>query len=147
MAKNIKTRKGNDGFHYPYTSPDLVIDENGKSATTKFNEINTQLDSIETEVNKPITLNKCDEEMLGAIQNKEGETTFNLLSIPRDGSVTPEKTNFVKSSYQYLNPVDVTTKKSFLVRHVKIYILLLIENVTCTYLCGVGCIYIYKHTK
>ena len=46
MAKYIKTRKGNDGFYYPYTSPDLVIDENGKSATTKFNEINTQLENI-----------------------------------------------------------------------------------------------------
>ena len=46
MAKYIKTRKGNDGFYYPYTSPDLVIDEDGKSATTKFNEINTQLENI-----------------------------------------------------------------------------------------------------
>ena len=46
MAKNIKTRKGNDGVYYPYTSPDLVIDKNGKSVTTKFNEINTQLKDI-----------------------------------------------------------------------------------------------------
>lgn len=46
MAKYIKTRKGNDGFYYPYTSPDLVIDENGKSTTTKFSEINTQLENI-----------------------------------------------------------------------------------------------------
>lgn len=27
MAKNIKTRKGKDGVYYPYTSPDLIIDE------------------------------------------------------------------------------------------------------------------------
>ena len=46
MEKHIKTRKGSDGFYYPYTSPDLVIDENGKSATTKFSEINTQLENI-----------------------------------------------------------------------------------------------------
>ena len=46
MAKYIKTRKGNDGFYYPYTSPDLVIDEDGKSTTTKFSEINTQLENI-----------------------------------------------------------------------------------------------------
>lgn len=46
MAKNIKTRKGSDGFHYPYTSPDLVVDENGKSATTKFNEIDSQFKDI-----------------------------------------------------------------------------------------------------
>ena len=46
MAKNMKTRKGKDGFSYPYTSPDLVVDENGKSATTKFNEISSQFKDI-----------------------------------------------------------------------------------------------------
>lgn len=29
MSKNIKTRKGKDGFNYPYTSPDLVVDSTG----------------------------------------------------------------------------------------------------------------------
>lgn len=91
----------------------ILINGNLEKINVELENINEQLEHIETEVNKPITLNKCDEEMLGAIQNKEGETTFNLLSIPRDGSVTPEKTNFVKSSYQYLNPVDVTTKKYY----------------------------------
>lgn len=46
MAKNMKTRKGKDGFHYPYTSPDLVIDENGKSATKKFEEISSQFKDV-----------------------------------------------------------------------------------------------------
>lgn len=46
MTKNIKTRKGKDGFNYPYTSPDLVIDGSGKSATTKFNEISSQFKDI-----------------------------------------------------------------------------------------------------
>lgn len=46
MAKNMKTRKGKDGFHYPYTSPDLVIDETGKSATKKFEEISSQFKDI-----------------------------------------------------------------------------------------------------
>ena len=63
--------------------------------TNNIKNINSQLDTITQEVEKPISLNKCDEEMLGAIQNKEGETTFNLLSIPRDGSVTPSKTDFI----------------------------------------------------
>lgn len=45
MAKNIKTRKGADGNYYPYTSPDIVIDANGKSVTTKFNELETKIDS------------------------------------------------------------------------------------------------------
>ncbi len=46
MEKNMKTRKGKDGFHYPYTSPDLVIDKNGKSATKKFEEISSQFKNI-----------------------------------------------------------------------------------------------------
>lgn len=46
MEKKMKTRKGKDGFDYPYTSPDIVVDENGKSATTKFNEISTQFKDI-----------------------------------------------------------------------------------------------------
>lgn len=46
MEKNMKTRKGKDGFHYPYTSPDLVIDSNGKSNTKKFEEISSQFKNI-----------------------------------------------------------------------------------------------------
>lgn len=57
MAKKIKTRKGKDGYFYPYTSPDLVIDKDGKSNTTKFNEIDTQFKDIE---GKQITLEKDD---------------------------------------------------------------------------------------
>lgn len=57
MSKKIKTRKGKDGYSYPYTSPDLVIDDTGKSNTTKFNEIDTQFKDIE---GKQITLEKDD---------------------------------------------------------------------------------------
>lgn len=46
MPKNMKTRKGKDGFDYPYTSPDIVIDGNGKSATKKFEEISSQFKDI-----------------------------------------------------------------------------------------------------
>lgn len=46
MAKNMKTRKGKDGFDYPYTSPDIVIDANGKSVTKKFEEFNSQFKDI-----------------------------------------------------------------------------------------------------
>lgn len=46
MAKNMKTRKGEDGFDYPYTSPNIVIDENGESVTKKFDEVNTQLGDV-----------------------------------------------------------------------------------------------------
>lgn len=50
MAKKMKTRKGNDGYSYPYTSPDLVIDKNGKSNTTKFNEIDSQIKDMENKI-------------------------------------------------------------------------------------------------
>ena len=46
MSDKMKIRKGKNGFNYPYTSPDLVIDQNGKSTTTKFNEINSQFKNI-----------------------------------------------------------------------------------------------------
>ncbi len=45
----------------------------------------------------PISLNDVNEDLLAAIQGGE-ETTFNLLSIPRDNSVTPEKTTFIDKS-------------------------------------------------
>ena len=75
-----------------------VIDARGGKETLgeRLDEFDSQLDTITQEVEKPISLNKCDEEMLGAIQNKEGETTFNLLSIPRDKSVTASKTDFIE---------------------------------------------------
>lgn len=96
MAKKIKTRKGNDGYSYPYTSPDLVIDKNGKSNTTKFNEIDAQfkdiakqtitteernkLNSLEnyddTEIKKEIN-GKADKSMIGSplIANTMSEMT------------------------------------------------------------------------
>lgn len=61
MEKNMKTRRGKDGFHYPYTSPDLVIDQNGKSNTKKFEEISSQFKDIANEIYYSAdSLNKCD---------------------------------------------------------------------------------------
>ena len=72
MSKDLKTRKGKDGVYYPYTSPDLVIDENGKSSTKKFEEINTQLGDIANEIGKnedgtDIELPTTDKTIKGAI--------------------------------------------------------------------------------
>lgn len=52
MSDKMKVRDGNDGYSYPYTSPDIVIDENGKSVSTKFNEINTQFKDIANKIMK-----------------------------------------------------------------------------------------------
>ena len=46
MGDKVKVREGNDGYSYPYTSPDLVIDKNGKSNTKKFEEIDSQFKDI-----------------------------------------------------------------------------------------------------
>lgn len=74
MAKQIKTRKGKDGFNYPYTSPDLVIDNTGKSATTRFEEIeDNQLNLIEDGTTKGIkdteydTLTTTNKTVIGSI--------------------------------------------------------------------------------
>ena len=56
MPKNMKTRKGKDGFNYPYTSPDLVIDSNGKSNTTKFDEINAQFKDIAQQIEQGVSV-------------------------------------------------------------------------------------------
>ena len=59
--------------------------------TNYIESINSQMETITQKVELPITLDKCDSELLGAIQNKEGETSFNLLSIPRDNSINITK--------------------------------------------------------
>lgn len=46
MSDKMKVRDGKDGYSYPYTSPDLVIDKDGKSNTSKFNEIDSQFKDI-----------------------------------------------------------------------------------------------------
>lgn len=46
MSDKMKIREGKDGYSYPYTSPDLVIDQNGKSTTTKFNELENKIEKV-----------------------------------------------------------------------------------------------------
>lgn len=50
MSDKMKIREGKDGYSYPYTSPDLVIDENGKSATKKFDDISSQFKDITNKI-------------------------------------------------------------------------------------------------
>lgn len=50
MSDKMKVREGNDGYSYPYTSPDLVVDKNGKSVSTKFNEIDSQFKDIAKQI-------------------------------------------------------------------------------------------------
>ena len=54
------------------------------------------------EKNVPIGLNDADSELLAAIEGGSG-TSFNLLSIPRDKSVSPAKTTFIRQSKNLFN--------------------------------------------
>ena len=58
----------------------------------EIDNIKSSLDNIDHKVKEPITLNRCDEEMLKAIEGGEG-TNFELLSVPRDNSVDGGKFN------------------------------------------------------
>ena len=72
----------------------VIIDENASAnLQNQINQTNSQLEhkanKSEVRLKSALnTLNDCDEEMLAAIQNKEGETIFELSSIPKDASVT-----------------------------------------------------------
>ena len=103
MKKNMKTRKGKDGFHYPYTSPDLVIDSSGKSATKKFEEISSQYKDIANEIGKnedgsDIELPTTDKTIKGAItelfQNVSNGKQLIATAITDKGVTTSSDSTF-----------------------------------------------------
>lgn len=104
MAKNMKIRRGNDGFSYPYTSPDLVVDENGKSATTKFNELEakigtgsgTSIDDVNTSTDKTWSSSKIDSQFKDIAKQVEN------VGQPTDAQIT----NAV-NSYLENNPITL----------------------------------------
>ena len=123
MAKNIKTRKGADGNYYPYTSPDIVIDANGKSVTTKFNELETKIDSstsiddANTAENKTWSSSKISSQFKDIANNftteqtdteiilKYGNTT--ILTIPLNNLTPTEKAELLSSNLCFYEPTDV----------------------------------------
>lgn len=128
MAKNMKTRKGEDGFDYPYTSPNIVIDENGESVTKKFDEVNTQLGNVAKQTvieNGKLYLVKADGTKLDQGTNIPSSTgsvdltnyqqkTDNTLSttqkeIPKAINEVNDKINSVKTDLENVviyNPDD-----------------------------------------
>ena len=104
MAKQIKTRKGKDDYYYPYTSPDLVIDNTGKSATTRFEEIeDNQLNLIEDGTTKGIkdteydTLTTTDKTVIGSIN--ELSTQFKDIAKKNISSFCIDK-EFTSEGYE-----------------------------------------------
>jgi len=84
----------------------------------RLNEVTAQLKqkAKQTDVrlkSTPLGLDDVSEELLSAIQSGEG-TTFNLLSEPRERSVTPSKTTFINTSTNLFNKEDIFVGKSIL---------------------------------
>lgn len=94
MPKNMKTRKAKDGFNYPYTSPDLVIDPSGKSVTTKFNELEDKMkkvgsisiDDTNTTTDKTWSSSKIDSQFKD-IANEIGTETLETTSKEIVGAI------------------------------------------------------------
>lgn len=75
MSDKMKVRDGKDGYSYPYTSPDLVIDKDGKSNTTKFEELDSQFKDIATKI-KGFSINLFD---VGCSTNANNATNNTII--------------------------------------------------------------------
>jgi hypothetical protein len=80
MSDKMKVRDGNDGYSYPYTSPDLVVDKNGKSNTSKFNEIDAQFKDIAN--NQPTDLSLDSATNLLQLVNSKGSKLGKGITLP-----------------------------------------------------------------
>lgn len=121
MSDKMKVRDGKDGYSYPYTSPDLVIDEKGKSNTTKFNEIDTQFKDIANKI-KDITtigfsmIDVSSEDTYFVDTSSSGGGNTGETTVPVTGvTITGEKTSIkVDETLQLtanITPSNATNKK------------------------------------
>ena len=105
MSDKMIVREGNDGYCYPYTSPDLVIDKNGKSATTKFEELETKIeassgasiDDVNTSTDKTWSSSKIDSQFKD-IANKTIIEGNKIYLAKADGTKLDEGTDLPTSS-------------------------------------------------
>lgn len=110
MAKDIKTRKGKDNFHYPYTSPDLVIDSTGESQTTKNNNMKKDIQTLK---DNEITLVKDETSMEGIKDNEYPTLTTQdktlIGSINEVNSQYKEKANNINANKKIVSFGDSIT--------------------------------------
>ena len=86
---------------------DLVAE--GQLTPTQYAEL---IQAVNGLISKgDVKLDDLSPEILEAINNSDG-TPINVLSIPRDGSVTPEKTTFLMVGKNLFNKDDVVANKS-----------------------------------
>lgn len=74
----------------------IVEIDNNKNLKQEVDNLSAQLAQTEWEVKRKRELEDLSPTVLAAIEGGEG-TSFNLLSIPQDGSVTPKKTTFARA--------------------------------------------------
>ena len=79
------------GGHYTSDTVEGALQEVSSQIKDKANKNEVRMKDVN------IRLNDCDSKLLLAIQGGQG-TSFDLLSIPRDSSVTPEKTTFINNN-------------------------------------------------
>lgn len=94
----MRVRQGEDGYSYPYTSPDLVVDKTGKSTTTKFTELenkiekvgSTSIDDTNTATDKTWSSSKIDTQFKDIANLKNSTNVVNL-----------KKYNITQADYEY----------------------------------------------
>ena len=105
-AKNVKGAVNEVAAQYKDIANKTITTEERTKLTNLENyddteikkEINGKANTDDVRLkNTNITLNDCDSAMLSAIKGGQ-ETSFELLSVPRAGSVTPEKTTFINNN-------------------------------------------------
>lgn len=102
MQKNMKTRKGKDGFHYPYTSPDLVIDTNGKSVTKKFDDISSQFKDIANKIESGNTGNNVEPQLMDMPRIYFSEGT-----LPTTKTATMMRFDYYSKTTEYHGWVEI----------------------------------------
>lgn len=119
MSDKMRVRDGNDGYSYPYTSPDLVVDEKGKSNTKKFEEIDSQFKDIANRI-KDITttgfsmIDVSSEDTYSVDTSSSGggtgETTVSVTGITITGNKTSIKVGETLQLTANITPSNATNK-------------------------------------
>jgi|GEM_PF-2233418 len=102
MGDKMKVRQGNDGYIYPYTSSDLVIDNNGKSNTSKFNEIDTQFKDIAKQIEGGNIGNNVEPQLMDMPRIYFSEGT-----LPTSKTATMMKFDYYSKTAEYHGWVEI----------------------------------------
>ena len=114
MSDKMKVRDGNDGYSYPYTSPDLVIDENGKSVKKRIDEVESKIkenggatiDDVNTSTDKTWSSSKIDSQFKN-IAKKTIIENNKLYLVKSDGTKLDDGTELSIDLTNYVTKNDL----------------------------------------